>query len=484
MSLRYLGLLLIITAVLYIATFELGKASYHNDELALLFHQSMAIPKLITFCKNWAYHPPLYFFVLKGWMLMDAGEEAFSRLLSVLFFLLIPLVPYWYRKTISIPWWQFSLLLATSYPILLLSRMVEPYSLASLFCIVSWLQALKWMDSPNRKEGILLILGLTLCFYTHYLAWAFCIIFCALLFLRLVLTKNKKKLYRFLKLGLTHFVMILPWIIYNASFKKLVLATNTFWHEQHSILDSTKEIFFNLFSNEKFLIILWLMVLISKVIYSKGKKVNLILLQLMGLFYLVLVYRSLGQYSYMLPRYFVWFVPVIYYTLLENLPRKTCFAIFILFLGLQVHKLPAMYNETWSEVREVFIYTSLQGEGRSCNKKVTVAWYNTQIHKPYVKKYGRCGIDLMTEDVCLNGLDSLIKNLKKPSLLIYHKHLCPELFEGLLLLNPNYAGIIHFKNYRLLILGQSRESFIEEINSIPGLNFSFREEIPRGNYVQ
>jgi hypothetical protein len=132
-----------------------------------------------------------------------------------------------------------------------------------------------------------------------------------------------------------------------------------------------------------------------------------------------------------------------------------------------------MYNDTWSEGREAFIYTAMQGQGKYCESKVTVAWYNTQWFKPYMKRYGRCGIESLNENICLKGLDSILKDLTGPNLVIFPENFCPGLLEPLILLKPEDGGIIYFKSYRLLVLGQSTDNYLKEINKIPQISWPF-----------
>jgi len=469
-----LAVFFIVALGLYVAAYELGKDSYHNDELALLYHQAMPLPKLLEFCRNWAFHPPLFFFVLKGWVNLVGEAEASTRFLSVLFFLIMAILPFWYRRILNFPWWLFSLLLVFSCPLLLLSRMVEPYSLASLFCLATWLQILKWQIRPNMKDGGLVVLGLTLCFYSHYLAWVFCIIFCTIIFFQFLMKKDTEAWKAILCLGMGHLLLILPWITYNLSFKTLVLAQNIFWNIRPSMATSLEEVFRYLSSREERLIWLWALVVLANIVFSKKSVLfNSLLILWMALFFLAIILRSLGPYSYILPRYFVWLVPVIYYLFLASLPKKGRLLLFALFFGLQVQLLPEMYDDTWSEAREPFIYTAMQGNGERCEKKVHSAWYNNQWFKPYIKRYGRCGVELINEEICLKGFDSIIKGITSPSLVIYQENFCPEVFGGLSILNPEYGGIIYFKNYRLLVLGQSAESYLKEINTIPQIGWSF-----------
>ncbi len=469
-----LAVFFIVALGLYVAAYELGKDSYHNDELALLYQQAMPLPKLLEFCRNWAFHPPLFFFVLKGWVNLVGEEESATRFLSVLFFSIMAILPFWYRRILNFPWWLFSLLLIFSSPLLEITRMVEPYSLASLFCLATWLQILNWRETPSKKNGALIITLLTLCFYTHYLAWVFCIIFSAVIFFQLLMKKDTKAWQAFLWLGLAHLLLIIPWVGYNLSFKSLVLSQNVFWNVKTSISESLREVIFIIFSKRMNLIRLWVVVLAAKIFSSKERlKLNSLFVMSMTLFFLAILYRSMGPYSYILPRYFLWFVPVIYFLFLNNLPRRGQLVIFGVFFTIQVSSLPLMYSDTWSEVREPFIYTAMQGQGERCENKVSSYWYNNQWFKPYIKRYGRCGVELKNEEACLKSFDSLLKEMTPPNLVIYQENFCPEVFGGLSLLNPEYGGIIYFKNYRLLVLGQSAESYLKEINTIPQIGWSF-----------
>jgi hypothetical protein len=178
----------------YICASHLTAHSFNNDEIAVLWHQTFPLSRLLNFSHEWAFHPPLYLITLKGWVLIFGSNEFNARYLSVVCFVAICLLPYFYRKTFSFPWWIFSLLLISSYPMLELSRLVIPYSFASLMGMASWFQLLRWKIETTKRNSILMIFFITLCFYTHYLAWAFVMLIFFLSFLELVFYREYARL--------------------------------------------------------------------------------------------------------------------------------------------------------------------------------------------------------------------------------------------------------------------------------------------------
>lgn len=456
----------------YVCTNHLTAHSFNNDEIAILWHQSFNIQRLLYFSNHWAYHPPLYLFVLKGWTNIFGSSEYDSRMLSVVFFVGICLLPYFYRKTFSFSWWIFSLLLITSYPLLALSRMVLPYSLACMLLMASWLQLRSWKLTPTKINSLLMVFFVTLCFYTHYLAWGFVILLYALTFCELLLARDYSKVRKYLICAAAHILLVLNWYLWSPSLQEMISGKNKFWNPSQNLFYGAEEIYSFIFSESYSLVLLWLMVVTGGfLLVRKNRKDTLILGMSMVLYSAYVLYRSASNYNYLIPRYFLWFAPVIYFLYLTNLPKRFHYFFILLFLGITLKQLPPVYDLSWDDAQSPFSYSSMQGQGKTCDKPITLFWYNTQWYKPYLKRYGRCPILERNERICLHSFDTLLKTLPPSGLVIYHQAFCKHLFEPMILLNPEKSGILYFKEYRLLILGQSKEKYLEEIFKIPGLSW-------------
>ena len=456
----------------YTCASHLTLHSFNNDEIAILWHQTFSLSRLLSFSNEWAFHPPLYLIILKGWVYIFGSSEFNARSLSVVCFVAICLLPYFYRKTFSFSWWILSILLISSYPLLSLSRMVLPYGLASFMCLASWLQLRSWKIKPTKLNSFLMITFITLCFYTHYLAWAFVMLVYFLVFWEMLLEKNYSVLRKYLISGAFHFLMILPWFLRSQSLQRLISEKNKFWNPPKGLYYGAEEIYSFIFSESYLLILLWLLVISGGLfLLRKNRKQTIIFSLSMMLYSIYIFYRSAGSYNYLIPRYFLWFVPVIYFLYLTNLPKRFHYFLIVLFLGLNLRQLPSVYDISWDDAQSPFSFSSMQGEGRSCDKPITLFWYNTQWYKPYIKRYGRCPIEERNESICLATFDTLLKSLPSSGLVIYHQAFCRPLFEPLILLNPETSGILYFKEYRLLIMGQSREAYLKEIFMLPGLKW-------------
>jgi hypothetical protein len=226
------------------------------------------------------------------------------------------------------------------------------------------------------------------------------------------------------------------------------------------------------FSYSYLIMLLWMVVISIGYATSKKNRTQTInLLSCMLVYSAYLFYRSTGSYNYLIPRYFIWFVPVVYFLYLTNVPKRFQLLLIVIFMGLNLKQLPSVYEVYWDDIQSPFSYSSMQGQGKTCDKPITLFWYNTQWYKPYIKRYGRCPILERNERICLHTFDTLLKTLPPKGLVVYHQAFCKHLFEPMILLNPETAGILYFKEYRLLILGQTRDEFLSEIFKIPGLSW-------------
>jgi len=165
-----LCLVIIVLVGSFLRGFDLGAKSFWIDELLSLNHageitgwHSFVAPS------SGDWHPPLYFLLLKGWLLFGKGES-WARLLSVL--LGIAVIPATFalaRQFFTIPVSLLSSFLVAASPLFLLyDREVRNYPLFTLMSVMS----LYFLVRGLRKRQMRYWLGYTaftaLAMYTHY----------------------------------------------------------------------------------------------------------------------------------------------------------------------------------------------------------------------------------------------------------------------------------------------------------------------------
>jgi uncharacterized membrane protein len=153
--------------------FNLGEKSFWIDELLSLNHAG-DIKGWTSFLapSSGDWHPPLYFLLLKGWLLLGGGET-WDRLLSVLLGLgVIPAVYVLARHFFSI---QVSLLssflVAVSPLFLLYDREVRNYPLFTLLSITSLFFFVQALREGRPRDWIGYTVFTVLNTYTHYHAF-------------------------------------------------------------------------------------------------------------------------------------------------------------------------------------------------------------------------------------------------------------------------------------------------------------------------
>jgi hypothetical protein len=158
-------------------------------------------------------HPPLYFLVLRGWVMLAGDSILAMRYLSVLFgvlgvALIIPLAREFSQRQSALILIFAALLLAISDADIYLSREVRMYTLRTLLVILSVLGYLRWLRTQQRMWGVTWLLSTTALLYTHYLGAYIPLIegLHALIFLR-----NRVRLQAIGTLMLSG-VLFLPWL--------------------------------------------------------------------------------------------------------------------------------------------------------------------------------------------------------------------------------------------------------------------------------
>ncbi|MBI3490306.1 MAG: glycosyltransferase family 39 protein [Acidobacteria bacterium] len=156
--------------------YDLGAKSYWVDELISLCH-ARAIQDVSSFlmahCGN--AHPPLYFLILKGWLVFGEGEFA-TRLLSVIFATAAILAAFLLGRELLDPRTGLltSFLMAVSPFLLQYDREVRMYSLLTLLTLLSFYWFIKALRTGR---------GVYWAFYTALSAVSLCVHYHALLVL-------------------------------------------------------------------------------------------------------------------------------------------------------------------------------------------------------------------------------------------------------------------------------------------------------------
>lgn len=163
-------------------------------------------------------HPPLYYVLLKGWVLASGDSVLSLRFFSVLpsllsVALMVPLAKTLTRgRPLVGAFWVpalAALMLALADSENFLAQEVRMYTLATLFAVLSVYGYARWYRQPQRRWAVLWVVSTTALIYTHYLGLYIPLIegLHALLFLRGRI--------RFNAIGLLVIVggLFLPWFV-------------------------------------------------------------------------------------------------------------------------------------------------------------------------------------------------------------------------------------------------------------------------------
>jgi 4-amino-4-deoxy-L-arabinose transferase-like glycosyltransferase len=171
-SYKFAALCLVVVVLVgaFLRVFDVGAKSFWIDELLSLNHA-----KEITGWRSFLapssgdWHPPLYFLLLKGWLLFGEGES-WARLLSV--FLGIAVIPATFalaRQFFSIPVSLLSSFLVAASPLFLLyDREVRNYPLFTLMSVMSLYFLVRGIREKQMRHWLGYTAFTTLAIYTHY----------------------------------------------------------------------------------------------------------------------------------------------------------------------------------------------------------------------------------------------------------------------------------------------------------------------------
>jgi len=391
-----LGLIILAVGV---SIFGLGKASFNQDELALLHHQSLSFSVIIDICRDHLFHPPLFYFFLKIWVFFSGLDELAARSSSIPWFVLTALLPVLHKRKFGFHAWIFSIMLISSFPILYYARQVSPYSMALFFTtfaiILSIDSSLEW-----KKLGLLGALA----FLTHYLAGVFYFTTLATFLLSSLVTKSKESIRFFLKsMGLTS-LLILPWIMYCRVFQKMPIGKDLyFWNPARNQMRQLESVVIHLFSDSYWLLGFCLAIFLVAIIIKRFKVQPFVVstLAILAIFIGGLYLRSLQYNSVLIPRYFIWLVPLIYMALLSvTIPRTVWFALGFLLVQTTGS---ISYIHNWQDVRAAFKDMEIVSSKSNCTVQPYLLAFNHNWFNPYLppgNELTECNLRFFKHEIC------------------------------------------------------------------------------------
>jgi len=118
-------------------------------------------------------HPPLYFFLLHGWIQIPMAGSVVARMraFSVVWALLATAVVgrFWLSRTDERTRWWFFALWTLSPCLLLYGRMARSYTMQLFVASLALYAALNFLREPRERHGLALyVLGAVLLLFTHY----------------------------------------------------------------------------------------------------------------------------------------------------------------------------------------------------------------------------------------------------------------------------------------------------------------------------
>jgi hypothetical protein len=439
MNYLILGLILIIASVLRL--WNLGDLSFFQDELALLLHQSFNSSKIIEFSSQWGFHPPLYYFYLKAWTSFFGISEWNSRLSSFIPSLLLCVTPYFYRRVIPFHYAYLSSMLVFSFPIIFWSQVVDPYALGLLFFLNATF--VLWRLIQNEHNKILpIIIWASLCFYTHYAAGLAIFILVGVFCVISVLRKSNLIFKKLIIVEVSCGLLCLPWFLVSKSLRAMPIGKEMyFWNGPSEQLKQLEDVIIFLFSGSSYFVALFIFCLI--LILFKTKKE--ILWHEWGfiitiLFFVGLLYaRSLNYNSALVPRFFIWLVPLIYLIILlsvkESVIKMTVMT--SVFLVLEALTPSQMHFQNKQDIRGAL-------NELSCNPGPILIVFNKKWFDPYAKHLSNCPPIHIHSSSCSNP-EKLLADLPSNSASFFLWSDCSVFFDYILLLEKQSGELRSFE---------------------------------------
>ncbi|MFO0703279.1 MAG: hypothetical protein U0525_00975 [Patescibacteria group bacterium] len=349
--------------------------AYWRDEAFSVILTKRPILELLSITAK-DFSPPLYYLILKYWMMVFGNSEVATRLLSFTFFvlLIIAVIAFCYKHLKLRVWQIFFVAITTSLSPILSYYAFETrmYSLIALLSTLSWLALLM-----NRRKQYVVFSILAL--YTQY--FQIFVIASQILYLIVLQCKNhtnRVTLINTLKTHLINFLIIgicfFPWILYVAishdknsvtSFWILPPTIQDVLHMPSILLTGYEHDFpfkFNL-STINALVYIFFVVSIVPLTKTFSKKFNTEKLAYLFWFFIpgiMVSVLSLFGPSLFLPRYLIVSVPAFYIsfaaTIRDEKIKKlvVLLVVFLITLKLYDYQQIEIKKRTKEDVRPIF----------------------------------------------------------------------------------------------------------------------------------
>jgi uncharacterized membrane protein len=149
--------------------YHLASDSLWMDELFSIW---LAKQSFVRFWQVMSHenHPPLYYLMLSAWIKIF-GSSAFAvrSLSAICGVAIIPVIFVAMRRLYNIQIaYYVAVLTAVLPPLVRYSQEARMYAPVALFATIALVGALLYLQTPNKKYGILFAAGMTLALYTHY----------------------------------------------------------------------------------------------------------------------------------------------------------------------------------------------------------------------------------------------------------------------------------------------------------------------------
>jgi uncharacterized membrane protein len=317
----------------FLWTYRLAAKSYWDDEVLSIYHaQSLTKVSALLSLQMGNAHPPLYFLLLRFWMMAGSDREVWTRLLSALLAMPTLFLIFLIGRRFSSP--RAGLMGAFLYAImpltLIYNREVRMYSLFVTLSCLSLYLLLKTIEKDSWYLWILFSLVTVLTLITHY--HGFLVLFAEGVFFLLyeiVVERKSSKILRFIEASVLALLFYLPFVpaLLDARFG----TTGVMWQSgAKSFLVSLGYLGFSLALGQT--IMPWnilavlggaavaVLTVLGLLSLRKDRKFLILLLA-----YAAVVFAVGPVVSHNMPRYYVFFVPLLCLFLAHSaivIPRK------------------------------------------------------------------------------------------------------------------------------------------------------------------
>jgi uncharacterized membrane protein len=227
------GIALVIKLFIAVRLWHLTDSCLWFDEIFSVHAATNDWSNFLNFIVQDLIHPPLFYLLLKFWLLVGGESLLWTRLFAV-FFSILSIIPFLLLcrelklTKIQILFGLFAF--AVNGSLIKYAQEVRMYSLLVFLSIVSLLLFVRWLNNANARFIGLLLVNLLL-IYTHYFGWL--VVFSEVFIVVLMRQRIKQFLLQFSIL----IVAFLPWAIsvFNAWQLNQGLSQNIGWQTRPNL---------------------------------------------------------------------------------------------------------------------------------------------------------------------------------------------------------------------------------------------------------